>query len=271
MSKESYSRNLFGDQISKNFGDQSDPENIWDKINYKLKLFHQNEGVFREDIISYEARNNYSAEPFNDGNNNCYASALGLFVTGSYIVTPGTLNIIYGSDGQSKEINYLTSNEKVFASRFRKGLKKDGILKDIPVSSIDDYFPIIGLSYKPYVKMRGVRQNDFHFIVPHIRKIDNDNDPSFYFTERNGSKGSLYCYKDETDMIVSEFCKYACKADVYLAPRKYMGLEIHFENREQMEKEAAVEHNPLSDMMQDDMFEQHKTMFTMFGFDSFAP
>lgn len=210
------------------FSTEPTAEARWDKIAWKLNTFHQAGGQFRDQtVLEFQASNGYPAT-VKDWQENCFSTALGIFVKGDHHLEPGALHLLKQNkkdktwratnDGSLPYYTGILSKPALFENLLQTGLAEDGIVKD--TSDIQNYFPVIGISYK-----FNEHQSDYHFIVPHVQ--EGQDNPVFHFSHRLQLQGHLRDYRNEQELLTSRYLNDDCNhADVYLVPKAYLGRHV---------------------------------------------
>ncbi len=195
----------------------------YDYITTKLKLYRDAGGFFRETIQDLEDRDRYEQGHYQQ--NNCYASALGLLVTGNRGVNPGEVATLR----KSVQCDMLIANEEALIHTnkninpyyhhafLQDRLAKDSIFAEIPVNK-SEFFPTISMTQ---------RLNDgrrchltYHFVTPHL--ADSKSSTLFFYSERAGLRGKVSNIKKPQD-IVKLFGKNCYDIDVVYAPKSNLG------------------------------------------------
>lgn len=232
------------------FSKEPTAEARWDKIAWKLNTFHQAGGQFRDlTVAAFEKSQQYDIRR-TENRNNCYSSALGLLVSGDLTVCPGRLAlaekgdddnlVIHNKARQFTDYHTIGSQLRLFETKLQQGLQSDGIVRDIPLAEVGNYFPIIGLSYNATPETPKTCTLDFHFLVPHIKGYAN-NAISYMFSGREGLKGPSEYYANEQHMAGSSLSQNCHKADIYFASNAYLGQKVTVTDEDYMARKVLLQ------------------------------
>lgn len=208
------------------------------KIDYKLNVFFAAGGTARQQTVpEYQLLEN----PFafiQPNKNNCFSSVLGFDITGDGAIDPGTLSFLEQDPSNPKRMffdnkdNVLPEYESVwknvqkYDAFLQDNLQKDGIVKDIPIDSVADYYPVICFSYNifyfdPYKDYA----MDYHFLAAHANQ-DDKGKAVYSYSSRNGRSGPPEFFMTTRELVTNLERRDSYRADVYFASKSYMGLEV---------------------------------------------
>lgn len=243
---------VFSDADSLTLDDAKNPLVLYDKLEHKLDLFQQMGGQLREPVHTFEARYGYNTDKSDTLYNNCFASAIGIFIHGDNRgLVPGNLKGVLTRkkrvyelyDENSGMLFYKKSNPAKYTCAMQDGLENDRIRNNVSIERIENVFPVIGMTYfsgayVPPVDKRNVAHPDIrvdmHFLVPHkasdlsFSKNQKNNDMSAYYTGRKSLRGDLEIITTKKQLMDTRLNNRVYSADLYFVPRDYMGKIIKF-------------------------------------------
>jgi len=208
------------------------PQARWDKIAWKLNTFYQQGGWFRDQTAAAFQKDHGYLPNMQGWPENCFSTALGIFVQGDERIEPGALSLLkenkkdktlrVTNDGSLPyHVNVLSDAEK-YAVFLQDCLQQDGIKKDLLLTEIQDYFPIIGIRYQFSEKC-----SDYHYAFPVVKDQKDNGLPSFVISNRTQFNGILKDYQDEAAFMRTHHLGDQCHdADVYFAPRQLLGKHV---------------------------------------------